>query len=214
VHAWAAEAFGAAPREVYGLTECAFLLVNAEARPGVTGQVAPPHTVGIVRSDGSPCRKDEVGEVTVRRGSPTMMLGYLRDGRLDLPLDAHGWFHTGDLAKRDHAWRVTVLGRLDDAVKVSGYRVSPREVEQELLRHPAVDECAVVGMPDAERGAALHAFVKPAPGAEPGEALARELAAWVKERLAAHQAPRSVEFVGELPRTTSGKVLRRALKQV
>lgn len=212
VHAWAAKAFGAPPREVYGLTECAFIVVNEQARPAVTGKVVPGHAVGIVREDGSPCRAGEAGELTVRRGSPTMMLGYLRDGRLELPLDRGGWFHTGDLARRNPDGHITVLGRADDVVKVGGYRVAPREVEAELLKHPAVEECAVVAMPDEVRGHALAAHVVPAPGHPPGDALAAELAAYVRQRLAAHLVPKRFTFAAELPKTPSGKVQRSELR--
>jgi acetyl-CoA synthetase len=142
-----------------------------------------------------------------------MMLGYLTsEGPLRLPLDAQGLLHSGDLATRDAQGRITVLGRLDDMVKTSGYRVAPREVEEALLRHPAVEECAVVGVRDELRGTALKAFVRPAPGVEPGDKLAQALAAFVKERLAAHEVPRSFAFVAELPKTTTGKVRRRDLR--
>lgn len=212
VRAWAAQVFGTPPREVYGLTECAYLVVNAEAEPGVTGAAAPGHELAVVREDGSPCKEGEEGELAVREGSPTMMLGYAAGGRVRLPLD-RGWLRTGDVAVQDESGRLTVLGRLDDVVKVSGYRVAPREVEQELMRHPAVEECAVVGVPDELRGHALRAFVRPATGARPGEALAEELRAFVRDRLAAHEVPRDVRFVAALPTTASGKVRRRELRR-
>ncbi|HEV8361509.1 MAG TPA: AMP-binding protein [Candidatus Thermoplasmatota archaeon] len=200
VHAWAAKAFAAAPREVYGLTECAFLLVNDEATPGVTGRAVPDVELAL-RGD---------GELAVRADAPTMMLGYLAGDALHLPLDG-GWLRTGDLAvEAKEGWRV--LGRVDDVVKIGGYRVAPREVEAALLRHAAVDEAAVVGVSDEVRGAALRAFVKLAPGAAATDALARELQAWVRDRLASHEVPRSVAFVAELPRTATGKVRRRDLR--
>lgn len=212
VHAWAAKAFGTPPREVYGLTECAYIVVNGEGRPAVTGRVVPGSSVGIVREDGSPCRAGETGELTVKKGSPTMMLGYWQEGALRLPLDRGGWFHTGDLARRNPDGILVVLGRNDDVVKVGGYRVAPREVEAELLRHPAVDECAVVGVKDDVRGHALKAWVKPAPGVAARETLAAELGQWVRTRLAAHLVPKHFAFVEELPRTTSGKVRRSELR--
>lgn len=211
VHAWAAKHFGLQPREVYGLTECAFVLVNEAGEPGVTGRPAPGQEVELLR-EGQRCPDGEPGEVCVREGSPTMMLGYLEGNQFQLPLDAQGWFHTGDLAVRD-ARGLTVLGRLDEVVKVSGHRVAPREVEELLLGHPAVEECCVVGVPDAVRGHALKAVVKPAAGHPPGEALAAQLQQWVRERGGAHLAPRSVEFVRELPTTATGKVRRGALRE-
>jgi acetyl-CoA synthetase len=201
VHGWAAKAFAAPPREVYGLTECAFLLVNSEAAPGVTGRAAPGFELAL--------RPD--GELAVRADAPTMMLGYLRGAQLHLPLE-DGWLRTGDLAAlSSQGWRV--LGRVDDVIKVAGYRVAPREVEACLLRHPAVEEAAVVGEADEVRGAALRAFVKVAPGSAGTPALAEELRAFIRDRLAAHEVPRSVAFVAELPRTPTGKVLRRDLPE-
>jgi acetyl-CoA synthetase len=207
VHAWAAKAFGAPPREVYGLTECAFLAVNRDAEPGVTGEPAPGIALRLVGPEGEP------GELAVRQGAPTMMLGYLSGDGLRLPLDGEGWLRTGDLARIDPRGRVTVLGRLDDVVKTGGYRVAPREVEEVLLYHPAVEECAVVGVPDEVRGAVLEAHVIAAPGAPPGDGLARELAAFVRTRLAVHEVPHRFHFVTELPKTTSGKVQRRRLRR-
>lgn len=198
VHAWAAQAFGTAPREVYGLTECAFLLVNADAEPGVTGRVVPGREVRV-RGE----------ELEVRAGCPTMMLGYVEHGAARLPLRG-GWLGTADHAREEQGTFI-VLGRLDDVVKVSGYRVAPREVEEALLRHPAVEQCAVVGVPDAERGHVLRAVVRPAPGADRA-ALPGELRAWVRARLAAHQVPAEVLVVEELPTTATGKIVRRALR--
>jgi acetyl-CoA synthetase len=193
---------------VYGLTECAFLLVNGVGRAGVTGKPAPGHALMVVREDGAPSKAGEVGELTVKRTSPTMMLGYLRDGALELPLDAHGWFHSGDLARRNHDGAWTIEGRADDVVKVSGHRVSPKEVEAVLLAHPLVEECAVVGVPDEVRGHALRAVVV----APAKQGLAEELQGWVRTRLAPHLVPREVVVAQELPRTTSGKVRRKDLR--
>jgi acetyl-CoA synthetase len=185
--AWA-EA-GAAVREVYGLTECAFVLLDGE-----------PVNSARVELDR--------GEVRVAAGAPTMMLGYVEDGEARLPLDADGFFRTGDEA-REEGGRLRVVGRLDDIIKSSGYRISPGEVEAALLRHPAVAECAVVGVPDEARGHAVKAFVKLADGAR---ADAEALRAHVRDHAGAYMTPREVVFVDALPQTVNGKLLRRHLR--
>lgn len=206
VRAWAREHLADTVTEVYGLTEAAYLVgtaTRAYATPsGSMGRPFPGHLVEVV---------DE--EICVRNGDPTLMLGYWRgEGRApDLPLDDAGRFHTGDLAGFDDGF-LRFLGRRDDLIKTSGYRVGPAEVEACLLHHPAVAECAVVGVPDAERGQSIKAFVKPAPGHVPGAALERALAEHVRARLAAHAYPREIEFVAELPLTVTGKIRRRELR--
>ncbi len=210
---WAREAFGAPPREVYGLTECAFVLVNDEAEPGVTGRAASGAEVAVL-AEGSdePAKPGETGEVCIRAGAPTMMLGYREAGAIALPVDEGGWLRTGDEARVLEDGRLRVLGRLDDVVKTSGFRVSPGEVEAALHRHPAVAACAVVGEPDPERGQALVAYVVPAPGHVAGPALADALREHAKGHLAAYMAPRAVRFVDELPTTVNGKLQRRRLR--
>lgn len=201
VHEWAQGAFGCPVREVYGLTECAFILVNAAGKEGITGRPSPGATLAL-----------REGEVCIRRGAPTIMLGYLDGEGWTLPLDADGWLHAGDVAETtpEGDWRV--LGRLDDVIKTSGYRVAPGEVEAELLRHPAVAECAVVGEPDDARGEAIVAYVKVAPGHTHDGLLRDELVAFVRKRLAPYLVPRRLEFVEDLPTTLTGKIRRRALR--
>ncbi|HVM45018.1 MAG TPA: AMP-binding protein [Candidatus Thermoplasmatota archaeon] len=201
VAAWARAQLADAVAEVYGLTECAFLVGSAtrayETPEGSMGRAFPTHRVEVV---------DE--ELCVREGDPTMMLGYWRgpDAPPELPLDAQGLLHTGDLA-REHDGFLWFLGRKDDLIKTSGYRVGPAEVEATLLAHAAVAECAVVGVPDEARGQRVKAFVKRA-----APVTAEELMAFVKARLAAHAYPREIEFVDALPMTASGKLKRRELR--
>lgn len=207
VAAWAREALTPNVTEVYGLTEAAFLVGTAarsyRTPEGSMGRPYPTHRVRIMEE-----------EICVERGDPTMMLGYWRGEGVapHLPLDDAGLLHTGDLADADPQGFFRFLGRKDDLIKTSGYRVGPAEVEASLLRHPAVAECAVVGVPDAERGQVVKAFVRVAPGHEAGEPLAHELRLFVRERLAAHAYPRQLVFVDELPMTVSGKLRRRALR--
>jgi acetyl-CoA synthetase len=208
VAAWARKALCPTVTEVYGLTEAAFL-VGTAGRSYVTpegsmGRPFPGHRVEL---------RDE--EIVVRRGDPTLMLGYWRgEGEAPhLPLDADGFLHTGDLAEAMPGGFLRYLGRRDDLIKTSGHRVGPAEVEACLLRHPAVAECAVVGVPDAERGHVIKAFVKVAPGHVASPALEAELQGFVRTRLAAHAHPREVAFVDELPMTVSGKIRRRQLRE-
>jgi acetyl-CoA synthetase len=205
VRAWAREAFGAAPREVYGLTECAFLLVDG--RPASGAQVAV-----FDLETGEPATPGAEGEVRVRGGAPTMMLGVHAKGAVELPLDARGWLRTGDHGVLGPEGAIRVLGRLDDVIKTSGFRVSPGEVETALHRHPAVAACAVVGEADAARGQAIVAFVVPAPGRAADDALAEELRGHVRAHLAPYMVPRRVAFVDALPTTVNGKLLRRELR--
>lgn len=204
---WARRHFAWSLTEVYGLTECAFLVGTAgeayETPEGSMGKPYPGHFVEV---------RDE--EICARKGDPTMMLGYWQgEGRAPrLPLDEAGYLHTGDLASADETGFFRYLGRKDDLIKTSGYRVGPAEVESVLLHHPAVAECAVVGVPDEERGQRVKAFVKLAARTAPTDALKAQLQAFVKSRLAAHAYPRDVEFVTDLPVTVSGKIQRRLLR--
>lgn len=203
VAAWARGALADVVTEVFGLTECAFLVGTAarayETPAGSMGKPFPTHRVVVA---------DE--EICVEQGDPTMMLGYWcgPDEPPRLPLDEKGRLRTGDLAREEGGF-LWLLGRKDDLIKTSGYRVGPAEVEASLLHHPAVAECAVVGVPDEARGQRVKAFVKRVPGYDVDAA---ELMAFVKERLAAHAYPREVEFMDELPTTVSGKLKRRELR--
>lgn len=207
VAAWARRVLCPTVTEVYGLTEAAFLVGTAGhsygTPEGSMGRAYPGHRVEV---------RDE--EIVVGRGDPTMMLGYWRgeDAAPHLPLDEEGFLHTGDLAEPMDGGFLRYLGRRDDLIKTSGHRVGPAEVEACLLRHPAVAECAVVGVPDPERGQLVKAFVKVAPGHAPSPALAEEVQAFVRARLAAHAYPRAVAFEDELPMTASGKIRRRVLR--
>lgn len=189
--------------EVYGLTEAAYLVGTAtrayETPEGSMGRPFPDKLVLL----------DEE-EICVRPGTPSMMLGYWRgpDTAPLLPLDEKGLLRTGDLAKEKDGF-LSFLGRKDDLIKTSGYRVGPAEVESTLLQHPAVAECAVVGVPDPERGERVKAFLVLSHGARVD---ASEIMAFVKARLGAHAYPREVAFVDTLPMTVSGKVRRRDLR--
>ena len=179
----------------------------------------------IVDEEGNSCAPGEVGEIVVRtrRGRPIgMFLGYFKDGMPGGdPIDHErtdviwhdGMYHTQDLAWRDEWGYYWYVGRADDVIKSSGYRIGPFEVESALLEHPAVLETAITGVPDPVRGQVVKATVVLRKGYEPSDALVKELQDHVKHATAPYKYPRVVEFVDELPKTISGKIRRSALRE-
>jgi acetyl-CoA synthetase len=142
-----------------------------------------------------------------------MFLGYWNNPAATAAKFRGDWLLTGDLGREDEAGYLTYLGREDDLISSAGYRIGPSEVEDCLARHPAVALCAVIGIPDPIRGEVIKAFVVPKPGELPGIELERSIQAFVRERLAAHEYPRQIAFLDELPLTTTGKVRRRDLRE-
>ena len=214
--AWGEETFGLTINEFYGQTECNLVLGNCASvmpvRPGSMGRPMPGHDVAVVDDGGTEVEPGTLGEVAVRGPDPVMFLGYW--GRPSDTADKfHGeWLLTGDLARRDDEGYFWFAGRKDDVITSAGYRIGPGEIEDCLLKHPAVAMAAVIGVPDPVRTERIKAFVVPAPDAEAGDTLADSIRAFVRERLAAHEYPRDVEFVTELPLTTTGKVMRGILR--
>ena len=215
VLAWTEHALGAVCNEFYGLTEVNHLAGScARLWPGKAGSMGKPYPgreVEVVDEEGRPVGVGEVGQIVVRPGDPTMMLGYWNRPEVTAERQRWGWILTGDLAYRDEEGYVFFQGRNDDMIGSAGYRIGPAEVEEALLRHPAVAEAAVVGSPDPVRGHVVKAFVELASGLHPSESLAAELQTFVKENLAAYKYPREIEFVEGLPKTTTGKLNRREL---
>jgi acetyl-CoA synthetase len=213
---WVKSALGIVPNEFYGQTECNFVLSSA-AHLGVTkggfiGKAVPGHEVAIIDEAGRVLPPGETGQVAVRRPDPVMFLGYWNNEQATLDKFVGDWMKTGDLGRQDEEGYVQFFGRDDDVITSSGYRIGPAEIEDCLSGHPAVRLAAVIGKPDALRTEIVKAFVVLQPGSAPGEALAAEIRDWVKHRLSMHEYPREIEFVGELPLTTSGKVIRRFLR--
>ncbi len=187
-----------------------FIAAPVEAiRPGATGTVVPGYEAKVVGDDGRPLPPGAVGRLAVR--GPTGCR-YLADPRQrDYVVD--GWNYTGDAYETDADGYFWFRARSDDMIVSAGYNIGPVEVEDALLTHPAVAECAVIGVPDAERGQIVKAFVVPRPGyAAAGEELGRELQQYVKAAIAPYKYPRAVEFLGELPKTETGKVQRFRLR--
>ncbi|GGH31389.1 acetyl-CoA synthetase [Alsobacter metallidurans] len=213
---WGREALGLTFNEAYGQTECNLVLGSCAAlgvvRPGSIGKPIPGHDVAVIRPDGSPCAPGELGQIAVRRPDPVMFLGYWN--RPDATRDKFigDWMTTGDQGETDVDGYVRFVGRDDDVITSAGYRIGPTEIEDCLLRHPAVANAAAIGKPDPLRTEIVKAFVVLKRGVAETPALAAEIQRFVKERLSAHEYPREIAFVPDLPLTTTGKVIRRELR--
>ena len=204
--------------EGFGQTETPLTIANLKhstPRSGSMGKPVPLYDVEIQRDDGSRCNTGETGEICIRmEPRPAgIMMEYYRDPEKTANAIYDGWYHTGDTAWVDEDGYFWYVGRNDDVIKSSGYRIGPFEIESELLEHEAVRECAVTGVPDPVRGFAVKAMVVLADGFEGSDELTRELQAWVKHRTAPYKYPRIVEYVDALPKTVNGKIRRVAIRQ-
>lgn len=204
--------------EGFGQTETPLTIANLKhstPRSGSMGKPVPLYDVEIQRDDGSRCNTGETGEIRIRmEPRPAgIMMEYYRDPEKTANAIYDGWYHTGDTAWVDEDGYFWYVGRNDDVIKSSGYRIGPFEIESELLEHEAVRECAVTGVPDPVRGFAVKATVVLADGFKGSDELTRELQAWVKHRTAPYKYPRIVEYVDALPKTVNGKIRRVAIRQ-
>lgn len=204
--------------EGFGQTETPLTIANLKhSTPcsGSMGKPVPLYNVEIQRDDGSRCNTGETGEICIRmEPRPAgIMMEYYRDPEKTANAIYDGWYHTGDTAWVDEDGYFWYVGRNDDVIKSSGYRIGPFEIESELLEHEAVRECAATGVPDPVRGFAVKATVVLADGFTGSDELTRELQAWVKHRTAPYKYPRIVEYVDALPKTVNGKIRRVAIRQ-
>lgn len=213
---WGREALGLTINEAYGQTECNLVLASSAAlgvsRPGAIGKAVPGHEVAVIRPDGSVCAAGEEGQIAVRRPDPVMFLGYWNNPAATAAKFIGNWMTTGDEGVQDEDGYVRFIGRGDDVITSSGYRIGPGEIEDCLLRHPAVALAAAVGKPDKLRTEIVKAFVVLKPGQAGSPALVSELQNFVRARLSAHEYPREIAFRDELPMTTTGKIIRRLLR--
>ncbi len=213
---WGRAAFGVTINEFYGQTECNLIVANCAGvmpvRPGSMGRPVPGHEVAVIDADGATVPPGVLGMIAVRRPDPVMFLGYWNKPEATAAKFVGDWLVTGDRGTVDDDGYLRFVGRDDDVITSAGYRIGPGEVEDCLLRHPAVAMAAVVGVPDPLRTQRVKAFIVAAEGRAPDAALAREIQEFVKSRLAAHEYPREVEFVASLPMTTTGKIMRRVLR--
>ncbi len=209
-------AFGVTIRDGYGQTESVCLVCNYPGLPpkaGSMGMPTPGPGAVAIDDSGNPVAPGEVGEIAVPVGSPGIFDGYWKNPELTQEVFSGRWYRTGDLARVDTDGYYFFNGRADDVIKASGYRIGPFEVEDALVSHPAVAEAAVVGAPHPMRGQIVKAYVILAKGYTPSDELMQGLQDHVKQVTAPYKYPREIEFVDELPKTTSGKIKRAELRR-
>ena len=226
VFAWAREQLGVGINEIFGQAEINYVVGGCGAvyapKAGAMGRPYPGHQVAILDETGNPLPAGEVGEVCVRRSchgipDPVFFIEYWKNPQATQEKffgagDA-AWGRTGDLAQMDADGYLWYRGRTDDVFKSAAYRIGPGEIENCLVRHPAVANAAVIGAPDAERGTIVKAFIVLQPGHAPSPALAADLQAHVRQYLAPYEYPKAIEFIDALPMTATGEVQRRVLRQ-
>jgi acetyl-CoA synthetase len=235
VFGYCQDQLGVTVNEMFGQTEINYIVGNCAAqwpaRPGSMGKGYPGHRVAVIDDDGVECPVGVAGDVALHRldghghPDPIFFLGYWKNDAATRAKYTGDWCRTGDLATRDADGYLWYQGRSDDIFKAAGYRIGPGEIENCLVKHPAVANAAVVPKPDKARGAVVKAYVVIAPDFEstrPIAMLARasfdnqliaDLQAHVKDKLAPYEYPKEIEFVDALPMTTTGKVQRRVLRQ-
>jgi acetyl-CoA synthetase len=217
---WAdSELEGVAMNELYGQTEANLLVANCQswfpAKPGSMGKPVPGHDVAVIDSEtGEERPTGEVGEIAVKRaGDPVLFEEYWNQPEKTEGVRVGEWHLTGDLAEQDDDGYIWFKSRDDDLIITSGYRVGPGEVEEAILEHPDIEQVGVIGIPDETRGEVIKAFCQPVDGVEGDDDLREEVRTMVKEDLAKHEYPREIEFVDELPTTTTGKIRRSDLRE-
>jgi acetyl-CoA synthetase len=204
--------------EFFGQTEVNLVVGNSgklfPVRAGSMGRAIPGHQVEVVGEDGRVLPAGEAGVVAVKRPDPVMFLEYWKRPEATAEKFRGPWCLLGDVAVKDEDGYFWFRGRNDDIINSAGYRIGPAEVEECLAKHPAVALAGVIGAPDPIRGEVVAAFIVPSRGYQPSDALAAEIQAFVKERLAAHEYPRKVRFITEMPMTITGKIRRIDLRRL
>ena len=213
---WGREVMGLTINEFYGQTEVNLVVGNcAECMqniPGSMGKAIPGHVVEVVDERGLPVSAGAVGEISIKRPDPVMFLEYWKNPEATHAKYLGDWCLTGDLSKKDEDGYFWFVGRKDDVITSAGYRIGPAEIEDCIMKHSAVGMVAVVGSPDEVRTEIVKAFVVLKAGVHAGAELEADIQRFVKVRLAAHEYPREIEFVNELPLTATGKIMRKDLK--
>ena len=222
VFEWAKEQLGVTINEMFGQTEINYVVGNCQsawpAKPGSIGRPYPGHRVAVIDDKGVEVKRGELGEIAVNRSfngqpDPVFFLEYWKNEQATREKFIGDWGCTGDQAKMDEDGYLWYQGRSDDVIKSSGYRIGPAEIESCLVKHPAVLNAAVIGKPDAARGAIVKAFVVLQPNYSPGDSLVEDIQNHVRGRLAPYEYPREIEFIDALPMTTTGKVQRKELRK-
>jgi acetyl-CoA synthetase len=213
---WGRATFGLTIHEFYGQTECNLVVGSSAAtgvRPGSMGHAIPGHRVAIVDGEGNELPRGTIGSIAIRRPDPVMFLGYWNSPDATTAKFVGDWLLTGDNGRVDDDGYFWFFGRDDDVITSAGYRIGPGEIEECLMRHPAVAMAAAIGVPDPLRTEIVKAYVVLREGRSGSPELEREIQDFVRTKLAAHEYPRVVAFVPELPLTTTGKIMRRILRQ-
>jgi acetyl-CoA synthetase len=213
---WGRATFNLTIHEFYGQTECNLVVGNNAAlfaaKPGSMGRAIPGHHVAVIDGEGQVLPPDKMGTLAIRRPDPVMFLRYWNQPDASAAKFVDDWLVTGDQGRLDPDGYLWFTGRDDDLITSAGYRIGPGEIEDCLLKHPAVAMAAVVGVPDPVRTEVIKACLVLKSGVAGTEALKSELQEFVRSRLAAHEYPRIVEFRDSLPLTATGKIIRRALR--
>ncbi len=213
---WGRRTFGLTINEFYGQTECNMIVSSCAAlmpvRPGAMGKAVPGHDLAIVDDAGRAVAAGELGNIAVRRPDPAMFLRYWNNDAATANKFVGDWLLTGDTGSIDSEGYIRFAGRNDDVITSAGYRIGPGEIEDCILQHPAVKMVAVVGVPDAERTEIVVAAVVLNDGVPKDDATRRAIQDHVRKLLAAHEYPREVYFVDELPMTTTSKVIRARIR--
>ena len=213
------KATGLELREGYGQTELTVTIATypwMKPKPGSMGKPSPGYHVALLNDDGKPCEIGEEGQIVIYTDKSVpvgMFKGYYRDPEMTKKVWHDGIYYTGDMAWKDEDGYFWFVGRADDLIKSSGYRIGPFEVESALLEHPAVLECAITAVPDPIRGQVVKATVVLTKNYQPGDDLVKELQDHVKRVTAPYKYPRIIEFVDELPKTISGKIRRVEIRE-
>ena len=222
VFEWAKEHLGVTINEMFGQTEINYVVGNCQsawpAKPGSIGRPYPGHRVAVIDDKGNDLPPGELGEVAIHRNfngqsDPVFFLEYWKNPQATKEKFIGDWGCTGDQAKMDEDGYLWYQGRSDDVIKSAGYRIGPAEIESCLVKHPAVLNAAVIGKPDAARGAIIKAFIVLQSGHAPSAHLIEQIQTHVRGRLAPYEYPREIEFIDALPMTTTGKVQRKELRK-
>lgn len=215
---WTKKTMSADLNQIYGQTEVNLVICNSplimKVKPDFTGPECPGHKVAVVDEKGNPLPPHTVGEIAVKLPDPSALIEYYKNENATKEKIVNGWIMTGDMGVMDEEGYIRFVGRKDDIIKSSAYRLSPLEIEEIIAKHPAVAQVAVVGVEDPIRGTIIAAFIVPKEGYEPNEMLERDIKNFVKERLAAYAYPRIIRFVKELPTTITGKIRRTELREL
>lgn len=215
---WGRKSFGVTLNEFYGQTECNLVVANCQKimpiKPGSMGRSIPGHDVAVINQDGQEVPSNTVGQIAVRAPDPVMMLEYWNNPQATTDKYINEWLLTGDQGLIDEDGYFWFVGRDDDVITSSGYRIGPGEIEDCLTKHPAVSLAAAIGVPDKLRTEIIKVFIKLMPGENGTKELEDDIRTFVRTRLSPHEYPRVIEFVEDLPLTSTGKIMRKDLRDL